>query len=134
MLKLIPLIIIGVPVAISDFNYQRIPNRLLLVLWLSDEIFQFQCGWRFEWTSHLRAFSLLMVGLVFSILLENSIGMGDIKLFALLDLLLGKFSLSEQALVYAAIIALAYAIVARKRTVLRAREERPARSFAPDQR
>jgi len=43
--------------------------------------------------------------------------MGDIKLFALLALSLGSLSRSMTALTYAAIIALIYAVVARKSVI-----------------
>lgn len=117
MLDLLPLLLVGPQIAVSDFKFHRIPNRALIALLIMDEIIALNRGWVRMATSNASAMLILFAGALFYILAKGAIGMGDIKLFALLTLLLEGFSKSMAALTYAALIALIYAVTVRKRTI-----------------
>ncbi|MEJ0014864.1 MAG: prepilin peptidase [Actinomycetota bacterium] len=117
MLELIPLVVMGIPVAISDIKYHRIPNRALVVLWILEEVSQLHQGWHFMLFTNIRSLLIFITGCVLHLLTGTAIGMGDIKLFALLALLFGDLSRSMEVLTYAAVIALIYAVGTRKRCI-----------------
>lgn len=117
MFEIVLLVATGIPIAISDIKNHRIPNRALAVLWVLEEGFQCHHGWRFLLSLNTISLLIFITGCSLHLLTGTAVGMGDIKLFALLALLLGGLSRSMEALTYAAIIALIYAVVARKRSI-----------------
>jgi len=117
MFELVPLLVVGIPIAISDIKSHRIPNRGLITLWVLEEISQLHRGWHLTLTSNMTSLLIFLAGCTLHLSTRTLIGMGDIKLFALLALSLGSLSRSMTALTYAAIIALIYAVVARKSVI-----------------
>jgi Flp pilus assembly protein protease CpaA len=115
--ELVPVLVVGIPIAISDIRSHRIPNRELIVFWVFEEICQLHRGWHLALTSNITSLLIFITGCILHLLSGTRIGMGDIKLFALLVLPLGNLSRSMTALTSAAIIALIYAIVARKSVI-----------------
>ncbi len=117
MFELAPLLLVGIPIAISDIKSHRIPNGNLMVLWVLEETCELHRGWHLALTSNVTSLLIFIAGGLVHLLTGTVIGMGDIKLFALLGLPLGNLSRSMTALTSAAIIALIYAGVARKRVI-----------------
>ena len=117
MFELAPLLLVGIPIAISDIKSHRIPNGNLMVLWVLEEICELHRGWHLALTSNITSLLIFIAGCLVHLLTGTVIGMGDIKLFALLVLPLGNLSRSMTALTCAATIALIYALVARKRVI-----------------
>jgi len=115
--ELTPLLLLGIPIAISDIKNHRIPNRQLMALWVVEEIFQRDRGWHALFSTNITALLIFITCLILYLATGSAIGMGDIKLFAVLVLPLGNLSRSITALTCATIVALIYAVVARKRVI-----------------
>ena len=117
MFELIPLLLVGIPIAISDIKNHRIPNRGLVALWVLEEVLQLHRGWHSLLATNITSLAIFMVGLILHLLTGSAIGMGDIKLFAVLVLPLGNLNRSMTALTCSTIAALICAIVTRKRVI-----------------
>lgn len=95
-IKLISLISILFPIAAIDFRLQKIPNKLLLIaLIVRGLIFLIECilslsnAMTVLKDSLLGAFVIAAFFLLILLIFKNSIGMGDIKLFAMMGLYQG---------------------------------------------
>ncbi len=95
-IKLITLVLIMIPIAVIDYEYMKIPNILILFgLSLRVVIFIFEFIYANDTAIYVLKNSLIAAGLVsifflvLSFVFKNSIGMGDIKLFAIMGLYQG---------------------------------------------
>lgn len=82
--------------AYYDLKYYIIPNQIIIiglasriVLWGFEFIFEREGLGLLVLEQLITAAALVVVGIVFSIIIKNGIGMGDIKLFAVLALFFG---------------------------------------------
>lgn len=108
---------ITVWICIVDVREHRIPNRALVLLTLSIETHLVLLGSSPILQPHLFALLTFSVGCVVSLALRGAIGMGDIKLLALLVLLNGHLQPTLEILIYASNLALIWAIFKRKRSI-----------------
>ena len=104
-------------ICIVDVKDRRIPNRALVLLALSIEIHLGLSESSPILHSHLFSFFIFSVGCGVSFALRGAIGMGDIKLLALLALLNGHLRPTLEILIYASTLALIWAVFKRKRSL-----------------
>lgn len=112
--SILPLLLLSPWIAVSDIRNRRIPNRALLVLWILIEIVNVSRVEPGELVPHTRAFLTFAIGSFFYGATRGAIGMGDIKLFAILNLSLSNWQDSLLALTYACFIGLIWAILTRR--------------------
>ena len=89
------------PVAVIDFRIQKIPNELLIltaVIWgltVAAEVWKNpELVWDDTKSSVVAAVSVFIVCMICKLLIKNSIGMGDIKLFMVMGLMQGLVGMS----------------------------------------
>jgi len=94
--KLLTLILIILPVAAIDLRVQKIPNQFMLValiirliIYIPEFIISVSRGWATLKDNLLGAVVIAGFFLVLLLAFKNSIGMGDIKLFAIMGLYQG---------------------------------------------
>ena len=104
-------------ISIVDVKERRIPNRALALLALSIEIHLVLSESSPILYSHLFALLTFSIGCGVSLALRGAIGMGDIKLLALLALLNAHLRPTLEILIYASTMALIWAIFKRKRSI-----------------
>ena len=95
-LKLLSLVLVILPAAAVDLRWQKIPNKFLVVgfaIRIAFGIVEFALSVTQAWNAWKSALiGALVIGLFFLLLrlvFQNSIGMGDVKLFALMGLFQG---------------------------------------------
>lgn len=110
----LPLLLVSPWIAVSELRSRRIPNRALLVLWILIEIANLPRMSPGELALHERTFLAFAIGSIFYWLTRGAIGMGDIKLFAILILSLKNWQDSLLALTYACFIGLIWALLTRR--------------------
>lgn len=95
-LKLLSLVLIILPTAAVDFKLQKIPNKFMFAALIVRCVFyiaEFAINYKVAWvTLKDNAIGAIVIGGFFLILLlvfKNSIGMGDVKLFAIIGLYQG---------------------------------------------
>lgn len=88
------------PAAEIDFRKQIIPNRLILsgigcrvILLLAEAVFERDTIVVSLCSEALGAVGIFLICMVFLLIMKNSIGMGDIKLFMVMGLYLGLYSM-----------------------------------------
>lgn len=114
MYSTLPLLLVSPWIAVSEIRNRRIPNRSLLVLWILIEMVNMSRLNTGELAPHLRAFLAFAIGSLFYWVTRAAIGMGDIKLFAILNLSLSNWQDSLLALTYACFIGLIWALFTRR--------------------
>ena len=117
MTSYFPLVLAAPWIVISDIKSRLIPNKALLMLWSLIVASQFSLKWSQQLSIYEFGCSLFVIGLVFYFLSSHSIGMGDIKLLALSGLMLNQLQRILEALTYAAVIGLIWAIATRKNSI-----------------
>ena len=111
---LLPLLLVSPWIAVAELRNHRIPNRSLLVLWVLIELANVpRTPWE-ELAAHERSLLAFTSGVIFYWLTRAAIGMGDIKLFAILILSFGNWQDSLLALTYACLVALIWALFVRR--------------------
>ncbi len=100
-----------------DICEHRIPNRSLIILSFGCEIHIELGRGQFFLYSHLFAVIVLLVGSFLSLSLGGAIGMGDVKLFALLALLIGHLQPTLEALLYSCVFALIWTFFTGSRRI-----------------
>lgn len=111
---LLPLLLVSPWIAVAELRNHRIPNCSLLVLWVLIELTNLPRTPSEELAAHERALLAFTVGVIFYWLTRAAIGMGDIKLFAILILSFGNWQDSLLALTYACLVALIWALFVRR--------------------
>ena len=116
-LQFLPLLLFGLPIAISDLRSRIIPNKLLLAMFFSSLLL------RFLWDPHhlslafsVSAGTTLFAGVLW-LISRKRIGMGDLKLMIVSAFILADFSRSLYAWMLALIFGLATFLVMRKREI-----------------
>jgi Flp pilus assembly protein protease CpaA len=104
-------------ICIVDVREHRIPNKALLLLALLIEIHLVFSKGSSTLHSHIFALLTFFSGYGLGLTLRGAIGMGDIKLMALLTLLNAHLQSTLKILIYASVLALIWAIITRKRSV-----------------
>jgi len=115
--QLFLLIVLGIPIAISDIRTRRIPNNLLLILILGSEVFRVIFDRPHFWIS-------LQVGLVSAVAcgalhggFRGRIGMGDLKLMVVLAIILADFHRAVFGLLFALLAAGIFSLMRRRKSV-----------------
>lgn len=111
---ILPLLLVTPWIAVAELGSHRIPNRSLLVLWVLIELANLPRTFLEELARHERALFALAFGVIFYWLSRAAIGMGDIKLFAILNLSLRNWQESLLALTYACLAGLIWALLVRR--------------------
>lgn len=114
MYAILPLLLVSPWIAVAELRSHRIPNPSLLVLWVLIELANLPRTLVEELARHERALFALALGLIFYWLTRAAIGMGDIKLFAILNLSLHNWQDSLLALTYACLAGLIWALLVRR--------------------
>ncbi len=103
--------------AATDYRRQIIPNRLILsglgfraVLLLAELIFERDVLAMTLFSEALGAVGIFVVCMFFLLMMKNSIGMGDIKLFMVMGLYLGLYSMID-AIMSSLVLAFICAVV-----------------------
>ena len=116
-LQFLPLLLFGLPIAISDLRSRIIPNKLLVAMFFSSLLL------RLLWDPHhlSLAFSISACAMIFAALLwlvsRRRIGMGDLKLMVVSAFLLADFSRSLYAWLLGLIFGLVTLLIVRKREI-----------------
>ncbi len=113
----LPLLLVAPWISIVDIRQHRIPNVSLLMFWLLIEVQLAMSAARMDLSAHEFAIAILIVGLALHRLVDGAIGMGDIKLFALLALLTHSLTVILTSLTCASIGAGLVALISRKKVV-----------------
>ncbi len=113
----LPLLLVAPWISIVDIRQHRIPNVSLLMLWLLIEVQLEMSAARMDLSAHEFAIAILIVGFALHRLVDGAIGMGDIKLFALLALLTHSLTVILTSLTFASIGAGLVALISRKKVV-----------------
>lgn len=104
-------------ICLVDVREHRIPNKALLSFGLLIEIHLELSRGISILHAHLFALLIFVAGCGVSFILRGAIGMGDVKLLALLALLNGHLRPTLEVLIYASILGLIWAVLVRKRSV-----------------
>ncbi len=120
--------------AATDYRRQIIPNRLILsglgfraVLLLAELVFERDVLIMTLFSEVLGAIGIFIVCMVFLLMMKNSIGMGDIKLFMVMGLYLGLYSMID-AIMSSLVLAFVCAIVL---LLMRKKGKKDSLPFAP---
>lgn len=120
--------------AATDYRRQIIPNRLILsglgfrvVLLLAELAFERDILAMMLFSEALGAVGIFIVCMVFLLMMKNSIGMGDVKLFMVMGLYLGLYSMID-AIMSSLVLAFICAVVL---LLMRKKGKKDSLPFAP---
>lgn len=120
--------------AATDYRQQIIPNRLILsglgfraMLLLAEAFFERDVLAVTLFSEALGAVGIFIVCMVFLLMMKNSIGMGDIKLFMVMGLYLGLYSMID-AIMSSLVLAFICAVVL---LLMRKKGKKDSLPFAP---
>ena len=117
MTSCLPLILLSPWIIASDVRRHVIPNRALLALLALIELVHVRSSPASFLHINLFAMYLLAGGICMRSGSKGRIGMGDVKLFSLLGLILGSLSKVLTALTCASLLGLVWLLVERKRVI-----------------
>jgi Flp pilus assembly protein protease CpaA len=123
--KFVLLLLCGIPIAVSDIRSRRIPNALLIVLFAMTEIellfHSRNLERRYQWLGILKPNFLFLIFLILAITfvsaLPGVIGMGDLKLLAILILVFNDSGEWVSMFFTATCIGLAWGVITRKKSI-----------------